>query len=182
MHFAEEWTSAFSTVHVETCGRENVPFWAKPGPLPATAGDIPLPTTATEVVTAFMTDLCEDSNAHLYQVVEVEGFCSPADLDVLKTGRDPRVMRPVAMLDDRNEGGARDNPRGTVRPNKGALTAHQLYTELCKMVRLRTILSRCNVRAKTNIQSATVVARGLRASSTMDTYPQKQMKPTQTGG
>jgi len=182
LHFAEEWTSVFSTVHVETCGRENVPFWAKPGPLPTTAPEIPLPTTAAEIVTALMRDLCEDSNAYLYQAVEVEGFCSPADLDVLKTGRDPRVTRPVALLDDRNEGGARDNPRGTVRPNKGALTAHQLYTELRKMVRSQTILSFHYVPAKTNIQSAIAVARGLRVLFTMDTCPPRQMKPTQTGG
>jgi len=172
MHFAEEWSSVFSKVHVKTCGRENVPFWAKPAS--------PLPTTAAEIVKAFMTDFCEDSNAYLYQVVEVQGFCSPADLDVLKRGQDPRVTRPVALLDDRNEGGARDNPRGTVRPNKGALTAHQLYTGLCKMVRSWTIC-RNHVRAKTNIQSATAVAPGFWVLFTMDTCPPRQMKPTQTG-
>ncbi|KAK4442077.1 hypothetical protein QBC34DRAFT_313888 [Podospora aff. communis PSN243] len=125
LKFAEEWGDVFSQRHVETCGRENIPFWVQPGPLP---------TTAEDIVRAFTTDLCEDSSAYLYQVVEVEGFCLPADLEVLKTGNDSRVSRLVALLDDRNEGGARDNPRGTVRPSKGALSAHQLYTELRKMV------------------------------------------------
>ncbi|KAK0611969.1 hypothetical protein B0T14DRAFT_339079 [Immersiella caudata] len=124
LQFAEEWVSVFSERHIETCGRENIPFWVKPGPLP---------TTARDIVSAFTTDLCEDSSAYLYQVVEVEGFCLPADLDILKAGCDPRVLRPLALLDDRNEDGARDNPRGTVRPRKGALSAHQLYNELRKM-------------------------------------------------
>ncbi|KAK0649648.1 hypothetical protein B0T16DRAFT_457041 [Cercophora newfieldiana] len=124
LHFAEEWESVFAEPQIGACGRENIPFWVKPEELP---------TTSKDLLNAFLTDLCEDSDAYLYQVVEVEGFCLPADLDVLKAGRDPRVSKPVALLDDRNEGGARDNPRGTVRPSKGALTAHQLYTELCKM-------------------------------------------------
>jgi hypothetical protein len=114
-----------SSGQVATCRQENIPFWVKPGPFP---------TTAADLVRAFMNDLCEDLNAFLYQVVEVEGFFLHADLESLKTGQGPSVSRPVALLDDRNEGGARETPRGTVRSSKGALTAHQLYIELCKMV------------------------------------------------
>ncbi|KAK3692167.1 hypothetical protein B0T22DRAFT_435486 [Podospora appendiculata] len=108
---------------IETYAQENKPFW-----------DLPYqaPPTSTELIKAFMNDFCDDSDPYLYQVVEVEGFCHEADLEILKkeNGNDERVMRRVALLDDRNDEGTRDNARGTCRPDKGALSAHQLYCGL----------------------------------------------------
>lgn len=123
--FADEWTSVFSTPQVDTYPRENKPFWAS-------LGDIP--HTSTGIIKAFVEDLFDDSDPYLYQGVEIEGFCSPTDLAVLKRGNDERLRRPIALLDDRNDEGTRTVTRGTCRPRKGALTAHQLYLELRKAV------------------------------------------------
>ncbi|GAB1310598.1 hypothetical protein MFIFM68171_00808 [Madurella fahalii] len=121
--FADEWTSVFSTPQVATYAPENTPFWARLGHNP---------NTSTGIIKAFMKYLCDDPDPYLYQAVEIEGFCSLADLAVLKSGDDERVRRPIALLDDRNDEGTRTVTRGTCRPRKGALTAHQLYVELSK--------------------------------------------------
>jgi len=125
MRFSDEWTSMFSTSLVNACAQENLPFWVRPGQLTINTADL---------FKVLMRNLCEDSEPFLYQVVEVEGFCLQADLDVLAAGRDPRVTRPIALMDDRNEGNVRDNNGGNVRPSPGALRAHQLYQKLRVMV------------------------------------------------
>jgi hypothetical protein len=125
--FAEEWASVFSNPQVDACAHENKPFWIRPG-------QEVLPSTSTELLKTLMQDLCDDSDPFLYQADVLEGFCLPADLSILKRGNDQRVGRPVALLDDRNDEGTRIAVRGTCRPRKGALTAHQLYVELSKAV------------------------------------------------
>lgn len=132
---SHEWASFFSQPQTEACHHENTPFWAK--------SDLASSITGKEIIEALMSDLCDDSEPYLYQAVELRGFCLQANLEILKAGTDERVTKPVAILDDRNyEGITRTNPGGTCRPWKGALSAHRLYRELCKMVNRRIITLR----------------------------------------
>ncbi|KAM7193431.1 hypothetical protein V8F33_007810 [Rhypophila sp. PSN 637] len=105
-----------------TYSREKLPFWGRDGQ--------EIPGTSRELLRAFLKDRCDDTGPYLYTEVEIEGFCLPANLRLLKSGGSDEVRKPTALLDDRALQGT--DIRGKCRPNKGALSAHQLYLELSK--------------------------------------------------
>ena len=116
------WDLDFATQQHKAYPTQNVPVYANYGNFPQNTADI---------VRNFMRD---DGESCLYQTATLQGFCLYADLNILKAGIDDRVLKPVALLDDRNEEGIRTNERGTTRPQKGSLNAHQLHEQLCKKV------------------------------------------------
>ena len=124
-----EWHSRFYDQRPDGYMDENIPLCSHDGPLPE---------SAAEIIEIFLDVFRQDANLYMYQAVVIESFSmtgeDPIDFLVLKEGVDPRVKKPTALLDDRNEEGKSRDVKGTCRPKKGALSAHQLLQELSKRV------------------------------------------------
>lgn len=70
-----------------------------------------------------------------YHMLELEPFCTSCSMDDLMIGTDPRVSRPMALLDDRcRRMHHSEPPGGHMRRNRGPLSSSQLLQELRKNV------------------------------------------------
>lgn len=70
-----------------------------------------------------------------YHMLELEPFCTSCSMDDLIIGTDPRVTRPMALLDDRcRRMHHSEPPGGHMRRNRGPLSSSQLLRELRKNV------------------------------------------------
>ncbi|KLO83363.1 Uncharacterized protein LW93_15033 [Fusarium fujikuroi] len=68
-----------------------------------------------------------------YQMLELEPLCKSCTMDDLYTGTDPRVTRPMALLDDRCRRMHHSEPSGGhMRRDRGPLSSSQLLQELRK--------------------------------------------------
>nr|RBQ97485.1 hypothetical protein FVER53263_09446 [Fusarium verticillioides] len=68
-----------------------------------------------------------------YQMLELEPLCKSCSMDDLVTGTDPRVTRPMALLDDRcRRMHHSEPPGGHMRRDRGPLSSSQLLQELKK--------------------------------------------------
>ncbi|KAF5575908.1 extracellular GDSL-like lipase acylhydrolase [Fusarium pseudoanthophilum] len=68
-----------------------------------------------------------------YQMLELEPLCKSCSMDDLITGTDPRVTRPMALLDDRcRRIHHSEPPGGHMRSDRGSLSSSQLLKELKK--------------------------------------------------
>ncbi|KAF4417804.1 transcription factor SEF1 [Fusarium acutatum] len=68
-----------------------------------------------------------------YQMLELEPLCKSCSMDDLITGTDPRVTRPMALLDDRcRRMHHSEPPGGHMRRDRGPLSSSQLSQQLRK--------------------------------------------------
>ncbi|KAF5577054.1 transcription factor SEF1 [Fusarium pseudocircinatum] len=68
-----------------------------------------------------------------YQILELEPLCKSCSIDILLSGTDPRVTRPMALLDDRcRRMHHSEPPGGHMRRDRGPLSSSQLLQELKK--------------------------------------------------
>ncbi|KAF5707743.1 transcription factor SEF1 [Fusarium mundagurra] len=68
-----------------------------------------------------------------YQMLELEPLCASCSIDDLRSGTNPRVTRPMALLDDRcRRMHHSEPPGGHMRRNRGSLSSSQLLQELNK--------------------------------------------------
>jgi hypothetical protein len=75
-----------------------------------------------------------------YQMLELEPLCKSCSIDKLISGTDPRVTRPMALLDDRcRRMHHSEPPGGHMRRDRGPLSSSQLLQELKKSVSYRNL-------------------------------------------
>jgi hypothetical protein len=128
---AYEWPSEFYTRQKSSYMSQNEPSITR---LIVTGY---MPETADDILKTFLKHLDDDAEPHHYQPLAVEDFCSNVDFNVLKDGQDPRVSKPMALLDDRNSDGVEICKAGNWRSNYQPLCMHRLFLELRKKVRNR---------------------------------------------
>jgi hypothetical protein len=87
-------------------------------------------------VEIFMIGMDGDENTLQYgdQVEQVAGFYKQASFTDLETRTTGKTRKSVALLDDRNDGGANPVKQGHCRPYLGPLTSQQLGKELSRKV------------------------------------------------
>lgn len=126
--FGYEWNPDFATPQTKSRGGQNVPFWAR--------YNVDVLPDADDILSRFLGEILDDAGPVLYQAVPIRDFCLPADLSILATGNDIRVQKPMALLDERNDDGLRQDAKGTCRRSihDGALSASDLYKALRKEV------------------------------------------------
>lgn len=123
-----EWNPDFATPQTKSRGGQNVPFWAK--------DNVDAVPDAADILSRFLGEILDDAGSVPYQAVPIREFCLPACLSILAAGIDTRVQRPMALLDERNDDGLRQDAKGTRRRSfhDGALSASDLYKALRKEV------------------------------------------------
>ena len=128
--FGYEWNPDFATPQTKSRGGQNVPFWAIEGQ------NIDVPPNADDILSQFLGEIFDDAGPVLYQAVPIREFCLPVDMLELATGNDTHLQRPMALLDERNDDGLRQNAKGTCRRrmHNGALSTNGLYKALRKKV------------------------------------------------
>jgi hypothetical protein len=120
-----EWHPRFATRQKNAYTGQNESFDCISGP--------PIDDVA-ELISAFMEQRTGYSGSSAQQAELIRGFCQRAQLPALRAGTDPRSLVPIALLDERSEGGALMHARGICRPHDTPLSAQALYTELSKKV------------------------------------------------
>ncbi|KAF4447060.1 putative transcription factor SEF1 [Fusarium austroafricanum] len=92
--------------------------------------------SGTDLIKAFLSapgEIDTFLGPRTYQILELEPFCAGCSMDILESGSDPRVTKPIALLDDRcRRMHHSEPPGGYKRPDLGALSATQLLRELRK--------------------------------------------------
>lgn len=126
--FGYEWNPDFATPQTKSRGGQNVPFWAR--------YNVDVPPDADDILSRFLGEILDDAGPVLYQAVPIRDFCLQADLSILAAGNEISVQRPMALLDERNDDGLRQDAKGTCRRSfhDGALSASDLYKALRKKV------------------------------------------------
>lgn len=133
-----EWNPDFSTPHTKSRWGQNIPFWARDDQ------DIEMPQDTNDILSQFLGEVFDDAGPILYQAVPIRDFCLAAKISVLSAGTDRQIQQPMALLDERNDDGLRNDPKGTCRRrlHDGALSASSLFEQLRKQVYAR----RCDLK------------------------------------
>lgn len=134
-----EWNPDFSTPQTTSRGGQNRPFWAQNDQEIDDAQD------TDDLLSQFLGEIFDDAGPVLYQAVPIREFCASADFSILAAGSDTCLQRHMALLDDRNDDGVRQDARGTCRRSfhDGALSASGLYKALRRKVWLPVYRSLC---------------------------------------
>jgi len=91
-----------------------------------------------EIVDKFVTNKCiEDPDRYMSRTLQIGTFLKGANIDNLRADPTGAVSKPMVLIDDRNnENVTRVNLNGNCRPSQGPLSAHGLFAELSRSVRL----------------------------------------------
>ena len=144
-HYAFLWKSSFSQQQTKTYTAENTPLVqpqtthnilhlagsTAPGPVAA------IPVSNEEIVQRFVYNKCtNDLDRYKSNRLQIGSFLESADIDTIRGPPEQSVMKPMALIDDRNnQNVTRTQLAGNCRPPRGPLSAQQLFIELSRDVR-----------------------------------------------